>query len=100
MACTSFNALRCKEVVNIRDGCRLGYVEDIVFDMDNGSVCEIIVPCRGRIFGFLSKGESISIPWHAIERIGDDIIIVSWEIVRREPERIGFFEALSKWLKQ
>ena len=97
---TSFNSLRCKEVVNIRDGCRLGYIDDIIFDSDSGMICEVEIPCKGRMFGFFSRGESICIPWNAIERIGDDIIIVSWDIVKRNSERISFFDAISKWLKQ
>ncbi len=100
MANMSFNALRCKEVVNIRDGCRLGYIDDIIFDLDSGTVCEIEIPCRGRVFRLFSPRENICIPWHAIERIGDDIIIVSWDIIRRNTERLSFVEAISKWLKQ
>ena len=100
MSNTSFNSLRCKEVVNIRDGCRLGYIDDIIFDTESGTICEIEVPRRGKLFGFLSKSETICIPWHAIERIGDDIIIVSWEIVKRDTVKIGFLEAISNWLNQ
>ncbi len=100
MANISFSTLRCKEVVNIRDGCRLGYIDDIIFDQDSGTICEIEIPGRNRFFGFTAKNDSIRIPWNAIERIGDDIVIVSWDIIRRNPERIGFFEAISNWLKQ
>ncbi len=100
MANTTFNALRCKEVVNIRDGCRLGYIDDIIFDKETGSICSVEIPCKGKLFSFFSKGELIIIPWNAIERIGDDIVIVSWDIIRKKPEKISFFEAISKWLNQ
>ena len=100
MANTSFNALRCKEVVNIKDGCRLGYIDDIIFDSETGTICGIQIPDRSRFFGLFSRGEIIFIPWNAIERIGDDIIIVSWDIIRKKPEKIGFLEAISKWLNQ
>lgn len=100
MANTSFNDLRCKEVVNIKNGCRLGYVDDIIFDSETGVICGMEIPGKGRLFGLFSRGETIYIPWNDIERIGDDIIIVSCDIIRKNPEKIGFFEALSKWLNQ
>lgn len=100
MANTSFNTLRCKEVVNIRDGCRLGYIDDIILDTETGTICSIEIPGKSRLLGLFSRGETICIPWTAIERIGDDIIIVSWDVIRKSPEKLGFFETISKWLNQ
>ena len=100
MNCDSFNALRCKEVVNIKDGCRLGYVNDIIFNCESGVICEIEIPCRSRCFGLFQGKESIRIPWNSIERIGDDIIIVSWDVVKKTREKLGFFETVYKWLNQ
>ena len=100
MANTSFNTLRCKEVVNIKDGCRLGYIDDIIFDTDTGAICSVEIPQKCRLLGLFSRGESFCIPWNAIERIGDDIIIVSWDIIKKPTEKLGFWEAISKWLNQ
>lgn len=96
MVRSTFNDLRCKEVVNIRDGCRLGYIEDIIFDSDSGNVCEMEIPGKRRLFGLFSGTERIRIPWSAIERIGDDIIIVSCDSEDQETSKIGFTESLSK----
>lgn len=35
---------RHKEVINIRDGKRLGYVQDVCADLQSGSITSIIVP--------------------------------------------------------
>ena len=35
---------RHKEVINIRDGKRLGYVQDVCADLQNGCITSIIVP--------------------------------------------------------
>lgn len=35
---------RHKEVINIRDGKRLGYVQDVCADLQTGSITSIIVP--------------------------------------------------------
>ena len=34
-----FTELRCKEIINIRDGCRLGYVCDTELELPEGRVC-------------------------------------------------------------
>ncbi|MBO5274931.1 MAG: YlmC/YmxH family sporulation protein [Clostridia bacterium] len=75
MSC-SLNDLRDKEVVNVCDGRRLGYVCDLEIDLDCGKICAIIVPGDNRFFG-LGRGSDCRIPWENIERIGDDIIIVN-----------------------
>ncbi len=35
---------RHKEVINIRDGRRLGYVQDVCADLNSGTITSIIVP--------------------------------------------------------
>ena len=35
---------RHKEVINITDGKRLGYVQDVCADLQSGSITSIIVP--------------------------------------------------------
>ena len=71
--CTA--ALRDKEVINVCDGCRLGYVCDTEIDICCGKVTALLVPGETRLFS-LSGGPVLRIPWDKIERIGDDIILV------------------------
>ena len=35
--------LRCKEVINICDGCRIGYVEDVDIRIPEGQVAAVVV---------------------------------------------------------
>ena len=79
--------LRCKEVINISDGCRLGFVCDAEIDLSNGRVCAIIVPGPCRFFGFFGRGEEFIIPWDNIRRFGDDIILVEINFERQRPPR-------------
>ena len=55
--------LRCKEVINICDGCRLGYVDDVELRVPEGQVIAVIVygPCR--FFGLFGRGEEYYVPW-------------------------------------
>ena len=81
--------LRCKEVINICDGCRLGTVADVDIRLPEGQVCAIIVygPCR--FFGLFGRGEEFYIPWDCIARMGDDIILVDKPFPKRETQTEG-----------
>ena len=68
--------LHDKEVINIRDGCRIGFVEDAELDLECGEVRALIVPGRCRFFGLFGREEDRILPWDCISRIGDDIILV------------------------
>lgn len=68
--------LRCKEVINLCDGCRLGFVGDVEVDILCGRVAALIVPGRCRFFGLFGREEDFIIPWECIDKIGDDIILV------------------------
>ena len=68
--------LRCKEVINLCDGCRMGYVGDVEIDVVCGRVIALVVPGRCRFFGLFGREEDFIIPWEALDKIGDDIILV------------------------
>ena len=76
---------RCKEVINVCDGCRLGYVSDLDVVVPEGRVAAIIVYGPGRFFGLFGRGEEFYIPWECIQRIGDDIILIDKPFQRRDP---------------
>lgn len=73
---TSAEELRCKEVICLADGCRLGYVGDMEIDLTDGRVKALLVPGRRRFFGLLGREPDRRIPWTAVRRFGDDIILV------------------------
>ena len=80
-----FTLLRRKEVINLCDGCRLGYVGDVEVQIPEGTVKALIVfgPCR--VFGLFGRGEDFYIPWECVQKFGDDIILVDKPFQRREP---------------
>ena len=67
---------RKKEVINIKDGKRLGYVQDVTADLKTGTITSIIVPGNPKGLGIFLSNEEISIPWEAIKCISDEIILV------------------------
>ncbi len=78
--------MQCKEVINVCDGCRLGYVGDVEIKLPEGQVCAIIVFGRCRFFGLFGRGEEFYIPWECIQRIGDDIILIDKPFQKRDPQ--------------
>lgn len=66
-----------KEVINIKDGKRMGYVQDVCADLESGMITSIIVPGgSNRIMNFFSQNNDIIIPWQNIKCIGEDLILV------------------------
>lgn len=72
--------LKCREVINICDGCRIGFVSDLELDCTGGNVIALIVPGRARFFGLFGREEDYIIPWGCIRRMGGDIILVEVEL--------------------
>lgn len=65
-----------KEVINITDGKRLGFVQDVTADLTSGTITSIIVPGNTKLFNMFSGNNDIIIPWQNIKCIGDDVILV------------------------
>lgn len=68
--------LRCKEVINVTDGSRYGYVGDAEVDLETGQIQALIVPGHLRLFGLLGREPEWVFPWSAVRRFGEDIILV------------------------
>ena len=71
-----FTEMRCKEVICISDGERLGFVSDVVVEVPEGCVVAIVVPGPCRFLGLFGRKDDYVIPWNCIRRIGPDIILV------------------------
>ena len=65
-----------KEVINITDAKRLGYVQDVCADLNTGTITSIIVPGSNRIINMFSSNNDIVIPWQNVKCIGEDLILV------------------------
>lgn len=82
-----FSDMRYKEVINICDGCRLGYVGDLELQLPEGRITALIVPGPCRFFGLFGRGEEYFVPWECIKQIGDDIILIDKPFQRREEDK-------------
>ena len=73
---TTFSDLKCKEVINVCDGGRLGCVTDLELELCPGAILSIVVPGEGRMLGFLRARDGVVIPFCRIQKIGEDVILV------------------------
>lgn len=71
---------RQKEVINLLDGTRLGYVFDAVINVETGQVEALIIPGQGKVLGLFGKDNEYVIPWDRIQKIGDDIVLVNLDV--------------------
>ena len=75
-----FYEFKHKEVINCRDGERIGYIYDIIFDECNACIKKIIIPGQCKLFGILGKEHEYIIPWNCIRQIGTDVILVDVDL--------------------
>ena len=75
-AMMTFCGAKCKEVVNLCDGSKLGNICDLEIDEKSGRIEAIIVPGPCRFFGLLRSDEELVIPFCKITKIGEDCILV------------------------
>lgn len=96
----SITELRNKEVINAKNGCRLGCVSDVEIDTCSGCIVSIIIWGKGKCFGLLPREEDIKICWKDIEVIGDDTILVccdeNFSCCCNNSRKHSFFDALFK----
>ncbi len=72
----TFTELKQKDVVNVRDGRRLGRPIDLILS-DAAVVEALVVPVNGGFLNLLKQEkEGCLVPWGQIIRIGDDVILV------------------------
>ncbi len=69
--------LRCKEVIDKSNGCRLGLISDVEVDSCCGRIVALIIYGRPKYLGICGKRERIRICWEDIEVIGNDTVLVS-----------------------
>lgn len=71
---------RQKEVINLSDGARLGYIFDAEINKETGKIESFIIPRQGKVLGIFGKDNEFIIPWESIKKIGDDIVLIDTDL--------------------
>ncbi|MBD5099277.1 MAG: YlmC/YmxH family sporulation protein [Clostridiales bacterium] len=79
--------LQYKEVIDIADGTRYGFVGDIELNPEQGAIESVVVKGRPRLLGLLGREPDAVFPWSAVKRFGEDIILVDGRSQARRERR-------------
>lgn len=88
--------MKNKEVINVKDGCRIGCVNDVEVDMNCARLVAIVVHGRLKCFGILGREDDIIIKWENIEVVGEDTILVRYNPCFRKRKKSRMFNFLFK----
>lgn len=65
-----------KDIINIKDGAKLGAVKDVQVDLADGKVRAIVLEGPKKYFRLLGAGGDIVVPWEKVIKIGVDAVLV------------------------
>lgn len=74
----TISKFQLKEVINVLDGKKLGYISDIDINVNTGLIESIIIYKGDKMFHIFGKDEEIIIPWKNIIKVGEDVILVRY----------------------
>ncbi|HIU49205.1 MAG TPA: YlmC/YmxH family sporulation protein [Candidatus Avimonoglobus intestinipullorum] len=68
--------LKQREVINVANAERLGYIYDVDVDFETGKINSIIIPNKSGMLGMFGKKNDYVVPWDRIVAIGPEIVLV------------------------
>ena len=71
--------LRNKDVINLKNGARIGSVDDVVINIECATVVSLLIYGRRKCFGLLGRESDVIISWKDISVIGEDTVLVCLE---------------------
>ena len=72
--------IKNKEVINVKDGCRLGYIRDVEFDLMNGRIKRLIIPAQTKILSIFKRNMEYHVNWQQVKRVGEERILVDVDV--------------------
>lgn len=69
--------LRHKEVVDLQNGEKLGFIDDFELETETASVLSLVLFGRERLWGLLRREPDLVIPFDRVRLIGKDTILVA-----------------------
>lgn len=71
--------MRDKEVINVNDGTKIGFICDLEIDTKTATATALIIYGKLRLFGLLGREDDMVIPWENVKLIGDDTVLVDYK---------------------
>lgn len=71
--------LQHKDIINIEDGKKVGNIIDVKIN-DKGQMEGLIVERSKFFISFFTSNNEVEIKWEQIEKIGEDVILVKFNV--------------------
>ncbi|MBR3767879.1 MAG: YlmC/YmxH family sporulation protein [Clostridia bacterium] len=86
-----------KDVINIENGCRIGYVFDVEVDMGSGHISTLLIAENSKGLSF-KRPDCLKVCWADVVVIGDETILVKNvpQIQKPIKQTKSFFDIFSK----
>lgn len=68
--------LQRKDIINIKDGKKVGRIIDVEFDSSNGYMIKFVIERTHFVRSLLSTSENLSIKFTQIKKLGEDVILI------------------------
>ena len=68
--------LQKKDIVNIKDGKRIGRISDVEFDPFNGYMIKFVIESSHFVRSLFSSEEVLTIKFTQIKKMGEDVILI------------------------
>lgn len=65
-----------KDIINLKDGKRIGKIVDVEFDINNGYMIKFIIESTNVIKSIFSNSEELTIKFSQIKKLGEDVILI------------------------
>ena len=88
--------MKQKEVINIKDCSRLGFVGDVDIDICTGRVTALIIPGPGCLWGFLGRESEYVIPWRDVKQ---GTILFWWSCAKRSKKAENSLHIFRQYVK-
>ena len=83
-----------KEVICVKDGTRLGFVNDADIDILSGRVEAVIIFGKPKFFGIFGRESDLYIRWDDITVIGEDTVLVDFDPPKEAKRGQSLFSGL------
>ena len=65
-----------KDIINIKDGKRIGNIVEVEFDINIGYMIRFIIESSNVIKSIFSSAEELTIKFSQIKKLGEDVILI------------------------
>jgi len=68
--------LQKKDIINIKDGKKIGKIIDVEFDTNNGHMIHFVIERTNILKNLFANNTEISIKFAQIKKMGEDVILI------------------------